>query len=114
VAITLVSLLAAAGVAWVLWAAAAQSSPPVSPQLQGYDVESEHRISVVVTVARREGDAVQCEVYALAADHSVVGEQSFQIPAGDPGTVTVEHDIPTEREAVQGVLRSCTVSGSAP
>jgi hypothetical protein len=112
VTIALVSLLAVAGLAWVLWAAAAQSAPPVSAQLQGYEVESEHRTSVVVTVARRHGDPVRCEVYAQAADYSVVGEQTFEIPAGDPGTVTVEHDIPTEREAVQGLLRSCTVSGS--
>ena len=114
VAIALVSVLAVVGLAWVLWAAAVQSSPPVSAQLRGYEVESEHRISVFVTVTRRHGDPVRCEVYAQAADQSIVGEQTFDLPAGDPGTVTVERAIPTEREAVAGVLRSCAVAGSAP
>jgi hypothetical protein len=113
VTIGLVLLLAVAGLAWLLWAAAAQSSSPVSAQLQGYEVESEHLVSVTVTVARRHGDPVRCEVYAQAADRSIVGEQTFEIPAGNPGIVTVEHDIPTEREAVEGVLRGCTVSGAA-
>ena len=114
VAIVLVSLLALAGLAWVLWAAAARSSPAVSAQLRSYEVESEHLTSVVVIVARRDGDPVRCEVYAQAADHSVVGEQTFDVSAGEPGTLTVQHDIPTEREAVAGVLRTCAVAGSVP
>jgi len=110
--VAVVSALALAGLAWLLWAAAAGSSPAVSAQLQTFEVTSEHQTSVTLTVVRRDGDPVRCEVYALAADYSVVGERAFVIPAGEAGAVTVEEHITTEREAVNARLRSCEVAAS--
>ncbi|MDQ3166602.1 MAG: DUF4307 domain-containing protein [Actinomycetota bacterium] len=107
-----VALVAVAGLGWLLWTATALSSPPVSAQLRGFAIESEHLTSVTITVLRRQGDAVRCHVYAQAIDHATVGERSFDIPAGEAGTITVEQDIVTERAAVSGVLRSCEVAGS--
>ena len=112
VAIALVSVVALVGLAWLLWAALAGSSPLVSAQVQRFEVASEHRISVTLTVERREPEAVRCEVYAQASDHSVVGERTFEIPAGGASRVTVEKTITTEREAVNALLRGCEVAPS--
>ena len=37
---------------------------------------------------RRDGDAVQCRIYAQSEDQNVVGERTIKVPAGDPGTTT--------------------------
>ncbi len=101
-----VVVLTVAGIAWVVWAAASWSSA-VRAELQAYQIASGHRVTVTVTVHRQDGAAVRCEVYAQAPDHTIVGESTFQIPAGDARTVTVAHDVTTERPAVAAVLRSC-------
>ena len=113
VGVALVSVVALVGLAWLIWAALAGSSPAVSAQVRGFEVTSEHRISVTLTVVRRDGDPVRCEVYAQASDYSVVGERTFQIPAGEAGSVTVDETITTERQAVNARLRGCEVVPSA-
>ena len=62
---------------------------------------------------RRNYDPKLCEVYAQAPDHSVVGERTVEVPAGETGVVTVEAQITTERQAVTALLRSCEVAGSS-
>ena len=42
---------------------------------------------------------------AQAADHSVVGERTVELPAGDAAPTRPEIDVETEREAVTGVLK---------
>ncbi len=112
VLLTAVALLAAVALAWLLWAAATQSSPAVSAQLESFQVRSEHRMTVTVVVLRRQGDPVRCEVYAEAADLVVVGELGFDVPGGAAGTVTVTRHIETERAATTAVLRACEVSAT--
>jgi len=107
--VAVVALVVAAGLAWLVWVATVHSTPPVSAEVRGFVVESEDMTSVTIDVLRREGDAVRCEVYAEATDHAVVGERTFELPAGAPGTVTIERSIPTEREAVLAGLRGCEV-----
>jgi len=107
-----VAVVAVAGLAWVVWAAA-NSPAAVSGQLQGLQVESGSQVTVTVTVFRRNGDAVRCQVYAQAADRTIVGESTFDIPPGEPGTVTVDHGITTERPAISGALRTCEVAPAA-
>lgn len=113
VTVAAVALLAAAALAWLLWAAVAQSSPAVSARLESFEAQPEHRMTVTVAVLRRQGDPVRCEVYAEAADHVVVGELGFDVPGGAAGTVTVTRHIETERAATTAVLRTCEVAPPA-
>ncbi len=107
-----VAVVGVAGLAWVVWAAV--SSPAaVFGQLQGWQIESGSRVKVTVTITRRNGDAVRCQVYAQAADRTTVGESTFDLPAGEPGSVTVDHGITTERPAISGDLRTCEVAPAA-
>lgn len=111
--IALASVVAVASLAWLLWAAAADSSRTVSAQVQRFEVTSPHQVSVTLTVVRPQGDPVRCEIYAQASDLSVVGERTFGVPAGEARRLTLVENITTEREAVNALLRSCEVAGSA-
>jgi Domain of unknown function (DUF4307) len=108
--VVVAALLATAGVAWVIWAGLAASNPPVSAQMSTYDVRSARATDVTLVIDRRDGDAVQCLVFAESENATVVGERTIKVPAGDPGTTTVERTITTERRAVRGVLDSCEVT----
>ncbi|HYJ70449.1 MAG TPA: DUF4307 domain-containing protein [Nocardioidaceae bacterium] len=110
VIVVVVALLVTAGVAWVIWAGLEQSNPAVSAQVRTFEVRNAHQTDVTLVVDRRDGDAVQCSVYAQSDDHSVVGERTIDVPAGDPGTTTVNLTIETDRRAVNGVLDSCEVA----
>lgn len=109
VRIALVAVLAAVGTGWVLWAAAHFSYPPVSAQVRAFTVESDHAVTVTLSVARRGSPPVRCDVYAEAADSTVVGERTVEIPAGGDETVTLTRRITTERAAVSARLRGCAV-----
>jgi hypothetical protein len=108
--VVVAALLVTAGVAWVIWAGLAASNPPVSAQMSTYDVRSARATDVTLVIDRRDGDAVQCMVFAESESATVVGERTIKVPAGDPGTTTVERTITTERRAVRGVLDSCEVT----
>jgi Domain of unknown function (DUF4307) len=108
--VVVVALLTTAGVTWVIWAGLAHSSPPVSAQLRTYEVRGAHATDVTLVLDRSDGDAVRCEVYAQSENRTIVGERTIEVPAGDPGTTTVEATIDTERRAVSGALRSCEVT----
>lgn len=110
IAVVVVALLATAGVTWVIWAGLAHSSPPVSAQLRTYEVRTAHETDVTLVIERSDGDAVRCAVYAQSENRTIVGERTIVVPAGDPGTTTVEATIETERRAVSGALQSCEVT----
>jgi Domain of unknown function (DUF4307) len=112
IAVVVVALLVTAGVAWVIWAGLAHSNPPVSAQMRSYEVRNAHATDITLVIDRSDGDPVQCEVYAQGQDRAVVGERTIDVPAGDPGTTTVNATITTVSRAVSGVLRSCEVSDS--
>lgn len=105
-----VALVVTAGVAWVIWAGLANSNPPVSAQVSTFEVRGAHATHVTLVIDRSDGDAVQCRIYAQSEDQNVVGERTIKVPAGDPGTTTVDATIRTERRAVNGALDACEVT----
>jgi hypothetical protein len=94
-----------AGVAFAAWVAF--QPRPVHGVLWGYEVLDEHRVHVTLDLYRPEPLAVECTVFAQAADHSVVGERTFGVPPSAKKNTRVETVIKTERRAVNGVLRDC-------
>jgi hypothetical protein len=107
-AVALVTVLAAVSVAWVGWSAWSHSNDDATGYLVSYTVTSDTTTEVTVQIDRRTGAAVECDVYAQAADHSRVGERVLRIPGGEPGELQVTETITTQRRAVNGVFGSCT------
>ena len=80
---------------------------PVKGRLWGYDVKSEHLVTLKVDVIRPDPLDVRCTVYAQAADHSIVGEKTVDVPASKDEKTRISIDVQTERRAVTGVLKTC-------
>ena len=93
------------GIAFAAWVGFQKD--PVTGRLWGYEVVSDSRVEVKLDVIRPDPLAVTCSVYSQAEDHSIVGEKTVDIPASTREKVRVLIDIETEREAVNGVLRTC-------
>ena len=93
------------GVVFAAWVAF--QPRPVTAQLYGYDVVDDHHVDITLNVHRPEPLAVTCTVYAQAHDHSIVGEKTVTVPAGEREDTRVNISLETERRAVTGVLRTC-------
>jgi hypothetical protein len=91
---------------WLTWTTLSHASPDVSSEIVGWEVVDDHAITAEVDVVLR-GDAddlgATCEVRAIAADHTVVGEASF-VPEGGRNEVEVR----TERRATAVESVGCT------
>jgi len=98
------------GVGWAWWSSQAQANRPVDAQVFGYEVLSDDPTRLELRLDRADGAAATCEVYAMAADHPVVGDRTVQVPAGAAGATGVTAEITTERRAVTGLLRGCDAS----
>jgi hypothetical protein len=108
----IVPIVAALGIAMLIaWAAWTAFQPrPVRAVLWGYEVQSDHRVKVMLDVYRPEPQAVRCTVYAQAEDHTVVGQRILDISPGSAEKTRVNAVIVTERRAVNGVLQDCQPS----
>jgi hypothetical protein len=84
---------------------------PVTGRLWGYDVKNDHEVTITLDVIRPDPLAVRCTVYAQAADHSIVGEKTVDVPASEDEKTRITIDVQTERKAVTGVLRTCEAPG---
>lgn len=93
------------GVAFAAWVGFQKD--PVTGRLWGYDVIDDKQVTITLDVIRPDPLAVRCTVYAQSADHTIVGEKTFDIPASNKEKVRVSTTIETERRAVTGVLRTC-------
>ena len=80
---------------------------PVTARVWGYDIVNDHKVTIKLDVVRPDPIDVECTVYAQAADHSVVGEKTVDLPASEQEEIRVSIDVETERKAVTGVLRTC-------
>ena len=95
----------AIGVSFAAWVGF--QDEPVKGRLWGYDVKSDHLVTLKVDVIRPDPLAVRCTVYAQAADHSIVGEKTVDVAAGKAEKTRITIDVQTERKAVTGVLKTC-------
>ena len=92
---------------WLVWTTVDQATPDVTSELVGFDAVDEHTTTAEVRVDFGSDDVVaSCKVRALAEDHSVVGELSFEATPGDGTTYDVT--IRTERLATAVERVGCT------
>jgi hypothetical protein len=105
--IAAVVVLAAAGLAWLAWAAFVQSTPRVHSQLIGWQVVDAHSATARVDVSISGGTTHPvCTVQALASDHSIVGQLRFT-PTDGTNRVTVQ----TSRTATSVDVPGCLADG---
>lgn len=105
--VAVIAVLTLALAAWAVWAAWGQSSGQVSGLVQSYAVTSPHAIRVTVQITRPSGQAAHCAVWALASDHSRVGEDVVRITTAGPTTAVRTLVIRTDREATTADIGTC-------
>jgi len=107
VTIGAVVVVALVALAWLAWAAFEQATPEVESELVTFHVVDAHSVTARVDVSIASGAThPSCTVQALAADHTVVGEQTF-VPRSGSNNVVVR----TEREATAVTVPGCIADG---
>jgi hypothetical protein len=107
VTIAAVVVLAAAGLAWLAWAAFVESTPKVSSQLISWQVVEAHSATARVDVSIAGGTTHPvCTVQALASDHTIVGQLRFT-PSDGTNVVSVQ----TSRTATSVDVPGCIADG---
>jgi Domain of unknown function (DUF4307) len=100
------AILGLLAVTWLTWTTLFHASPSVSSEIVGWEVVDDHAITAQIDVVLR-GDAddleATCQVRAIAADHTVVGEATF-VPEDGRNEVEVR----TERRATAVESVGCT------
>jgi hypothetical protein len=96
------------GIAFAAWVGF--QDKPVSAQVFNYEVVDDHQVTMTLEIHRPEPRAVSCTVFAQAADHTVVGEKTVEVPPSDEETILLDVTVQTELRAVNGVLRTCELA----
>ncbi|MEU8226825.1 DUF4307 domain-containing protein [Kribbella sp. NPDC048915] len=105
-----VGVVVLAGLAWLIWAAWVQSNPPVTSQLQGFEIVSPTSAKATVKVDRSKSVEASCRLQAKAADFSIVGEVTVTVPADAPRQHVLPVTLTTQRSATSVVLVGCTTA----
>jgi len=108
VTVVLLSLLVAAFLGWLTWAALDHASAPAGARVRSYDVVSPHEVRVLLDVHRPDNAVLRCTVTAQAVDHTVVGEKAVRVPPGAEGAMTLRVSVTTDREATTAHISGCT------
>jgi hypothetical protein len=107
----LLGLLAAAGLAWLLWAAYSYARPPVRATLQSYQVTSDRAVTVRFELVKDPEYAASCTVRARNRDGEEVGRREVTVPVGVRKTVLTETLTTTERP-ITGEVKDCRLLDS--
>jgi hypothetical protein len=106
-----VAVVAAAGLAWLVWAMLFHSRPQAQSQLLSFQVAGQHAAQARFTVVRQDREVrASCLLRAYAEDHSVVGELNVPVGPSAPARTTLERSVRTERQATTVELVGCTTA----
>lgn len=110
VLIVVVGVLAAAALAWLVWAGALNANPAVTGQVTSYQVQSDREVAFTLTVDRPDPSrAAVCRVVAQSADYQSVGAVDVEVPARAERVVDVHAAVKTLRRATNASYRSCSL-----
>jgi hypothetical protein len=110
VLIALVVLLVAVAGWWLVTTAWQRARPPFSAEVSAFQVETDTKINVTLTVERPDPSLpVTCRVVAQANDAGIVGEQAITVPAAATSRMDFSVTLITLRRAVLAEVRGCTV-----
>jgi hypothetical protein len=105
-----VGVVALAGLTWLIWVAWVQSNPPVTSQLQGFEIVSATSAKATLKVDRGKSVEANCRLQAKAADFSIVGEVTVTVQADAPRHQVLPVTLTTQRSATSVVLVGCTTA----
>ena len=109
--VVVVSVIAAVGIGWLIWAAAAHARPAVSGDVHVWQVISDSEAGFTLTVDRRDPAVpVSCRVTATAPDHQTVGEKTIDVAPAETRLVDIRETMRTLRRATSVSLDRCWVS----
>jgi hypothetical protein len=104
-----VAVLAALGLAWVVWAGLGQASADVRWTDLGYHVVDDSRVMVTYDVGKDPSATAVCSLRALDRFKSAVGITRVTI-GPQPQRVTRRTDeVRTSARAVTGIVQECAV-----
>jgi hypothetical protein len=110
--IPVASVLAAVGVAWLVWAGGHGAFGTVTARVDGFIVRSDTLIDVMVTVDRPDPSrGAECQLYAEAVSHNRVGELTVVVPPGGEGLTRLDIPVRTYLRATTAVIDSCRATG---
>jgi hypothetical protein len=110
VRVSVIALLAAVALWWLVVTGWRIASPAVSAQVVTFAVRSDTAMTVTMTVDRPDPSvAVHCRLIAQSADFQIVGEQSVAVPGGRIRLLNVQVDLTTLRRATSASTQGCTV-----
>ena len=110
--IGVVAVVAAAGLAWLVWAAVIGSNPQVTSRMLGFEVPSATSAKATIQVDRTKSVEATCRLQAKAADFSIVGELTLTVAADSPRHQALPATLTTQRTATSVVLVGCTTAES--
>ena len=110
VLVALVALLVAVAGWWLVTTAWQRARPPISAEVSAFQVETDTKINVTLTVERPDPSLpVTCRVVAQANDAGIVGEQAVTVPAAAARQMELSVTLITLRRAVSAEVRGCSV-----
>jgi uncharacterized protein DUF4307 len=110
VLVALVAVGAAVGMGWLIWAALVHANPPVSADVSSFEVVSDTRMKVTMTVQRPDPSvAVTCRVLAQATDFQPVAEREVAVEPSSAELVNVPLELTTLRRATSASVSGCDV-----
>ena len=110
VLVALVALLVAVAGWWLVTTAWQRARPPISAEVSAFQVETDTKINVTLTVERPDPSVpVTCRVVAQANDAGIVGEQAVTVPAAAARQMELSVTLITLRRAVSVEVRGCSV-----
>jgi hypothetical protein len=109
--VTVVALVAAVFLTWLVWAAYIQANPSVTGQVSSYQVLSDREVAFTLTVDRRDPSrAAVCSVVAKSADFQSVGAlDNIEIPPTSERVVDVKSTLKTLRRATSASFDKCAL-----
>lgn len=102
-----VALVAAASLAWLLWAALAAATPDVRSRILDFRVLDDHRVEATVEVVADRRSAVACTLRAQDGDHVTTGVTRVVIRPGSSARRVVRSVIETRDRGVVVTVVGC-------
>jgi len=104
-----VALLAAAGLAWVVWAGLHQANAPIRWNDVGFSVVDDSTTRVTFDVITDPGTAATCRVEAVNQAYAVVGVAQVEVGRADTKVTRHSVQVATQERAASAGVKSCDV-----
>jgi hypothetical protein len=107
--IVLVGICTLVALTWLVWTALLHAEPAVSGQVNAFEIVSDTRMKVTLTVQRRDPSRpATCRLLAQSTDFQPVAESAVAVPGSTYAVVELPVDLTTLRRATSATVKSCS------